>query len=216
VVFFTALVAIVAMSLWLFDVASAYHAAMALTSSAALFPIFCTGRVGELPPDPFEAAAQRLEPIYRRLVKRGVLVQPSWRLPAQGGEADELRLTLSLRRPRSGLRGIEIGYDAHRGSAGSLLLPYVIVRVAEGSDALAAMPVGLLWTRGRSADEKVAVLRPRLPTRRLTVALVLEIVAALVAPGSGRGQSATRARKSSGKRASTANPAVTSSPAHAT
>jgi len=199
---------------------SPYHGVMLALCSGSLFPLFCTGRAAELPPEPLEVARTVLEPMYERLRKRKISATPRLRRPDAGGSPDELRLAVVPERPLRGFLAIEIGLDEHRGAGGSLPLPFVIVRLQDASPALAAMPPGLLWTRGRDADERVSVLRPRLPTRRLTLTLVLDTVAALTAPApgaSGAGaQARTKAARSAGRGDSTAKASVPSAPAHAT
>jgi hypothetical protein len=200
--------------------ASAYHGVMLALCSGCLFPLFCTGRAAELPPEPLGAARARLEAMYERLRKRGISVSPRLRRPDAGGSPDELRLAVTPKRPLRGFLAIEVGLDEHRGGGGSLPLPFVIVRLQDASPALSAMPTGLLWTRGRDADERVAVLRPRLPTHRLTLALVLDAVATLSAPAPGSSSLGAQVRsktaRSSGRGDSTAKAPLPSAPAHAT
>jgi hypothetical protein len=116
-----------------------------------------------------------------------------------------------------GLVAVEIGMDCHSGPLGVLSLPFVLVRVVEGMPAADILPKGLLWTRGRAADERVAVLRPKVPTRRLTLELTRDIARRLtLAKEPARRQSRTSAARSSGSGSSTVKVATSSSPAQAT
>jgi hypothetical protein len=198
---------------------SAYEAVAVLLGASSLFPIFCTGRAAELPHHPVDEARRLLGPMYSRLASNRTLsVSPLARVSEGRSEPDELRLSVMPRHPLRGVESIEVGHDHERGAAGILPMPYVIVRIADGSEAAETLPKGLLWTRGRSADERVAVIRPRLPTRGAVMALVQRLARALSkAPQRRTGvQRASSARSSSGRGASTAKPGTTSSPAQAT
>jgi hypothetical protein len=220
-IFLVAVAGFVVAAGWVLRV-SAYHGVAVLLGASCLFPLFCTGRAGELPPEPMDAARSRLHPIHTWLRKRGLRSTPRIRVPASGAPADELRLLVELESPVRGLESIEVGVDHQRSRGATLVLPFVIVRVQEGSPALDALPAGLLWTRGRDADQRVAVLRPRLPLTSLARALILDVATALTslrASGAAGGrpvQASSRAARSAGKGASTTKASVRSSPAHAT
>ena len=62
---------------------------------------------------------------------------------------------------------------------GSAAAPFVLIRAREGSAVVSALPRELIWTRGRKADERAALLRPRLPTVAHCERLLLELVAQL-------------------------------------
>jgi hypothetical protein len=199
---------------------STYYGVTLALGSAILFPIFCTGRAGELPPDPVAAPRELLDWLMEQLGKdAGLVLSPLGRLPHAGGAHDELRLLVTLKRATPGFVAIEVGLDFHQGVLGLLALPFVLVRVSEGSESAEALPKGLLWTRGRNADERVAVLRPKMPTRKLTLELVREVGRRLSVPKdvpSRRQPAPTSSAKVAGKPSSTAKPGTTSSPAHAT
>jgi hypothetical protein len=121
------------------------------------------------------------------------------------------------RRPLQGLLAVEVGVDTHAGVLGQLCLPFVIVRLLEGSKSEAALPKGLFWSRGRTPDERVSVLRPRLPTSRVTRDLARDLARRLTAPPEGPpSQGASSAARSGGRADSTRKPATKASPAHAT
>jgi hypothetical protein len=158
---------------------SSYAAHLILFDSAALVPLFGTGCLRGLPPEPLSGPAPRLFAIARELRKRPALrAVPCGRLPDGSDRFDELRLVVSPRLPHRGLAAIEVGYALVQGAGGFIQIPEVLVRVVDGSPCHEAF-VGLLrghrWVRGRKADERVAVVRPRLPTIRMTTALALRL-----------------------------------------
>jgi hypothetical protein len=156
---------------------SPYEGFCVALSSAILFPIFCTGRGGELPSSGSEAPRELLEWLVGELEDaKSVEVYPLARVPRGAAEHDELRLLVLPKPAVAGFVALEAGLDFHQGILGLLPLPYVIVRVLENSAAAEALPKGLMWTRGRSADERVAVLRPKVPTRKVTLELVKHLV----------------------------------------
>ncbi|MGE3668199.1 MAG: hypothetical protein AB7K71_01005, partial [Polyangiaceae bacterium] len=86
--------------------------------------------------------------------------------------------------PRRGLRGlraIEVGLEYHQTGTGPVGMPCVIVRVQDESAAYAALPRSVVWTRGRDEDERVTILRPKLPTYSMTLALVERLLIVLAA-----------------------------------
>ncbi len=219
VLFTSLLVGFVAAAILVMHRSSYQGLALAL-GSAILFPIFCTGRAGELPSDPARAPRELLEWLMGELdVGSSCDVYPLGRVPQGMSAHDELRLLVAPRRSRAGFVAIEVGLDFHVGILGLLALPFVIVRVLDGSPAADVLPKGFLWTRGRSADERVTVLRPKLPARELTAHLVRDIADRLSAPrdASARRQvGPTSSARSAGNAQPTSKPGTTSSPAHAT
>ena len=91
--------------------------------------------------------------------------------------------------------------------------PYVLLRVREGSLCAQALPSVTSFQRGRKADERVAVLRPKLPTVTETLALLDELLEVLTQAPSAPPPSS--ARSSAGKPASARKPVRAASPAHA-
>jgi hypothetical protein len=196
---------------------SPYEGLWVALSSAILFPIFCTGSGGDLL---FGSLVEEtLEWLMNALDGvASVEVHPLARIPQGGVERDEIRLLVLPEPALPGFLALEAGLDFHQGILGLLPLPYVLVRVLENSLAAEALPKGLLWTRGRTADERVAVLRPKLPTRKVTLELVMRLAERLTVSGSPeqRQRGKPSAARSPGKGLSTANAATTSSPVHAT
>jgi hypothetical protein len=193
---------------------SSYEGVAVALAASALLPLFFTGRAGELPPDPWTSPHALCEWLENALGGDPSLsVHPIGRIPLGRDVPDELRLAVVPAEPASGLVGIEIGLDIHRGAFGYLELPFVIVRVQDGAAAAGALPKGLLWTRGRTEDERVAVLRPKVPTRRLTAELARH-VAQLTSKK--RSHAGTSAERSGGRASSTSKGPTRPSPAHAT
>ncbi|HEX6277806.1 MAG TPA: hypothetical protein VFZ53_32410, partial [Polyangiaceae bacterium] len=142
--------------------------------------------------------------------REGLRAVPWARVPDDARDPDELRLLVQPRDAANGLVALEAGVEPERGIGGFVATPFVIVRAREGSEAQRLLPRELTWTRGRRADERVAILKPKLPTVVLTIALV-ERLSKIVA-----NQRPKSSRMSSGRSASTAKPSRVPSPAHAT
>jgi hypothetical protein len=165
-----------------------YDAAMLALGSAALLPIFCTGRGSELPLDPATAPRQFLAWLALRLrAKPALKIVPWARVPDGGSEPDELRLLIAPRDAKAGLVAIEVGLEYHRGGGGPIALPYVIVRARDRSPSYEALPREVIWVRGRKPEERVAVLRPKLPTWSMCHALLTRVLERVAAdsPSSG-------------------------------
>lgn len=216
--FLTAFVAFAAGSVFTF-LRSPYHGLCLALSSAILLPIFCTGRAGELPPHPAKRPAPLLGWLAERLRQDAQLKVVAWaRIPEGDGEPDELRLLVMPRRAHAGLGAIEFGVEYQTALGGSVALPWVMVRAAEGSPAQGALPRSVSWSRGRKPEERTAVLRPKLPTRASCLSLIRSVAAALSegARAARRpGQPAIKLAMSPGIGSSRAKPAMVSSPAQA-
>jgi hypothetical protein len=154
---------------------SPYVGACILLSGTVLLPIFCTGRAAELPLDKLDEARRFLGEVARRSSDLGPLVATPIARVTASGELDDLRLSLAPARAVPGLRGLELGLELGERLGGFSARPIVIVRAAEGSECQRALPRGLTWTRGRSPDERASIIRPKLPTVALSVALLREL-----------------------------------------
>lgn len=149
---------------------------------------------------PTEAERAWLRAVLRRLERDPELrVELRARVTRLEPGHDELRLVVRPCCQASGLCSVEVALE--RGRFG--FAPALMVRVAEGSAAQLAFGTVAVWQRGREETERVAIFRPVLPTRNLTVKLVRRLVA--VAAVAARGQP-------SSKTPSTAPPAPTSLP----
>ncbi|HEX3775195.1 MAG TPA: hypothetical protein VHV51_12070 [Polyangiaceae bacterium] len=153
-----------------------YQALLLMLGSPCLLPVFFTGRAEQLPADAAKRPRATLAAIAKALrAHAGVKVVPWARIPERAKDADELRLLVQVQGALRGLVGIEIGIEYSAGFGGPSAVPFALVRAREGSLAVEALPREVVWTRGRRADERAAVLHARLPTRAECVALVLEL-----------------------------------------
>jgi hypothetical protein len=219
VIFAIGLGAFVAAAFMALKVSPYYGVAIGI-GSAVLFPIFCTGRPSELPVSLAVLPCDLIDWLVTDLGNESELVLGIiGRVPRGGSNPDELRLRIIPRKPLPGLRAIEVGMDLHQGPLGIFPLPFVIVRTLDGSSAADALPKGVYVTRGRGVDERVAVLRPKVPTHRVLARLIRALSQrfAMNAPTDGsQAHPDRRASSSGGKGSFTAKRGTTSSPAHAT
>lgn len=190
---------------------SPYRAVELLLGGAVLLPVFLTGRARELPVVPGGDPQGSLRRMLTGLRRRGLRAVPLARLPQGSSTADELRLLVQPRGALAGLQAIEIGADHAVGLGGIVAEPYVMLRVREGSPCATLLLGQLTFQRGRKAEERVAVLRPKLPTIAETLALVSELVEIVTRPAPPQ----RSAPSSSGRGASAAKPSRAASPAHA-
>ncbi len=185
---------------------SNYLALMTLLGLPLLLPIFWTGNRKDFP---FAPLAQALP--WQRYLARAIDVSQAeveiWgrsplhldRDPSQldvsqpAENWDEVRVRLVLPSAPSGLRAMEIVLEE---KAGAHVAPCVLVRALEDSVALRRLPSDLPWQRGRSPEERVALLRPTAPTPAQTARLVKLLIKAL---RHGQVASPNTTRRSSGK-----------------
>jgi hypothetical protein len=188
------IVLLTAAAAWAVLPSSAYHAGLLALSVTAWLPVYFSGRSTDMPAD----AAFGSLPVYQWFAKKlgrvGGLSLEYWgrrplgtvRVPAEPapGDApfatasgfDEIRLRIQPERALAGLRVLEIGVEI---GAGLVALPCVLVRVDEDSPAHRALPRHVQWVRGRHGEERVAVLRPRVPTRQQCLQLVTFVLGRL-------------------------------------
>ncbi|HYP91202.1 MAG TPA: hypothetical protein VEQ59_23715, partial [Polyangiaceae bacterium] len=192
---------------------SPYRAVELLLGAALLLPVFFTGRARELPVVAGTDPKRALERVLRGLRRRGQRAVPLARLPLGLDTPDELRLLVQPRGALSGLMAVEVGADHALGLGGVVTEPYVLLRVREGSPCAAALTAPIVFQRGRKPDERVAVLRPKLPTVTETLALLSDLCDLLTQPAPAAPSSS--ARISRGKPASARKPARVASPPQA-
>jgi hypothetical protein len=162
---------------------SPYFGACLLLGSAALLPLFCTGRAAELPEPAPDGSRRFLRDVRRELTEDAeLLVQPIGRIAASNGELDELRLGISPAQGLPGLIGMELGLELRRGLGGYEREPVLVIRAADGSPCQRALPRQLTWSRGRSSEERAALIRPTLPSVAVSVALIRELLLAMHEP----------------------------------
>jgi hypothetical protein len=177
---FSAACVLVAGGAWCLLARAPYQALLLLLGSSCLLPLFFTGRAAQLPADLATQPRRLLSRVLKRMRGAdGIKVVPWARIPEGSREADELRLLVQVPGAVRGLIGLEMGVEYVPGVAGSAAAPFVLIRAREGSLAVSALPRELSWTRGRKADERAAILRPRLPTAVHCEQLLLELVARL-------------------------------------
>jgi hypothetical protein len=190
---------------------SSYRALLILLAGGVLVPIFFTGRASDVLGDRVAFSRRFLSRLERRLTSQRAWKTVPWgRVPDGSAEPDELRLLIQPKDALEGLVAVEAALEPERGVGGVVGAPFVIVRAKEGSPAQRALTQGVIWTRGRKADERVAILSPKLPTLDLTVGLVERLASLLT------DQRPRRAERSTGRPALTSKLGRVASPAHAT
>ncbi len=199
---------------------SPYLGASALCAGAALLPLFCTGRPDEASRGRVESARRILLELSRACAdKSEYATRLIGRATRDEAQLDELRIVILPKRPIAGLIALEIAVERHETLAGNLPAPVLLVRAAEGGACRRALPRTVAWTRGRTSTERAALLRPRLPTVTLTLALIDQVLdrasrpLAVHAPGLQRSKNSFKSRD---KGHSTQKPGTSSVPAHAT
>jgi hypothetical protein len=159
---------------------STYNAYLVVFDGAVLFALFGTGSVRDLPRHPVFGPGPTLGRMARSLRRLRAVRVIAWaRLPEGSNQFDELRLLAVPKVPLRGFTSIEVGLVGVTGAGGFIYLPEVLVRVVDTSpchEALLRLLPGLQWLRGRRGDERVASLKPRLPTIAMTAALVSRLI----------------------------------------
>lgn len=160
------------------------HVALPLVATA-LVPLFATGIRGQLPPTPKELASRVLAPARDELASSVDLAHvdlvPIARVREGSRSVDEVRLACSPRVRIKGLRAIELAL-ATSVEAPEAPVPQVLVRFDDGSSAaskIAAIAPGMEIVVGRSPEEKVLRVTPRVPTARDAARLVARLLAQL-------------------------------------
>jgi hypothetical protein len=177
---FALLCALLVAAAWLVFARAPYQALLLLLGSACVLPLFFTGRAAQLPADLADRPRALLASIASRLRRTPGLKVVAWaRIPEGRPAADELRLLVQVPGALRGLVGVEIGVEYGTAAAFAAAAPFVLIRAREGSAVVNALPRELVWTRGRKADERAALLRPRLPTQAHCERLLLELIAQL-------------------------------------
>jgi len=139
-------------------------------TGAVLVPLFATGTRAQLPRAPGELAARILAPARDLLGRLVDLAHVDVRCMARFGEGtksyDEVRLACAPNDRIPGLRTIELALAGDSAGAPAAL-PEVLVRFDDGSPAaskIAQLAPGIRIVPGRSPEERVLRLSPRVPT----------------------------------------------------
>jgi hypothetical protein len=193
---------------------SVYHALLVGLGGAPTLAVFFTGRVASQPPDPAQRPRRVLRWLKKRLEGDGLCRVTAWARIADGRIApDELRLLILPRSARPGLVGIEVAFEYQCGIGAPALLPCLLVRAREGSQCHMSLPRNVVWSRGRTPEERVGMLHPALPTRRHCLSLLRRLL--VLVTQSPSGSQSRRTARSDGRGSSTAKPARVPSLAHA-
>lgn len=167
---------------------SMYHAYLLGFDSVAIFALFCTGRLKDVPLDAVSYAKPFLSDVAKRIRKAAkksgddIRIIPRIRLPEGSATPDELRLAIVPRSPLTGFVGLEIGVVAAPSAESAVHIPELILRVAAGSPCEASLGNVLdqgKSQRGRRSSERAITFMPRLPTTWLTTDLALRLISAL-------------------------------------
>lgn len=170
---------------------SPYYSATALFYAMAFVPLFFTVG-GTKRSSPLAEQLLFLTPIAKKVPRSVGSVELIGRFPIGSEVPDEVRLQVNPLAAREGFRGCEVALECTQGSFGRILTPAILFRVDEQSDAHRNLPREGQWSRGRHADERVVVMRPRLPLRSVTVDLLLSTLKQVT-----KGRPVTAARKRS-------------------
>ncbi len=153
---------------------SPYYSATALFYAMAFVPLFFTvGGTKRL--SPLAEQLLFLTPIAKK-VPRAFSSELIGRFPTGSDVPDEVRLLVQPTNARPGFRGCEVALECTQGGFGRVLTPAILFRVDDQSEAHRNLPREGQWSRGRHAEERVVVVRPRLPLRTVTVDLLLSML----------------------------------------
>ena len=167
---------------------SPYYSAMALLYATALVPLFCT--IGGAKHSVLREQLMFLEPLISRLPVTLGRLELWARFPQGRDVPDELRLRCTPEAPRPGFRSCEVALEQAQGTLGRMSTPALLLRVEEHSEAHRQLPREAQWSRGRDSEERVAIIRPSLPLRAVTVELLTEVLRKVNRPKRSRARRA--------------------------
>lgn len=179
-------VSTLASSLLLVDVVPFAHVALPL-AALTLVPLFVTGTRAQEPRSPAALAAEGLAPARDALARivdlAHVDLAPIARVKEGSVEIDEVRLACAPAIRIPGLRGIELALATSQDAwVAPPPSPEVLVRYEDGSSAgakIARIARGMPVVVGRSPDEKVLRVSPRVPTPEGAARLVARLLGEL-------------------------------------
>jgi hypothetical protein len=195
-----------------------YYAWLILLASLVVLPSFVTACYSETPIAKAESSRQLLRSLWARLRRnRRLKVSIVGRFAEGQAEPDELRLRVSGPGSLDGLMAVELATSSN----GPLTSPELslLVRVREGSPAQSEYSRSLVFGRGRTELERVAVMSPAVASRGQLLRWIAELTDGVrrEPPESAHGANSRKsADKSSGKGSSTEKPGRSGSPTHAT
>jgi hypothetical protein len=135
-----------------------YYSLWVIIVSVAVLPTLLTGCFSELPWARSDKARLALKPLARKLAKRTAFkVKVFARFADEMTEPDELRIRVSSSSMMDGLLGLEIASNCEHSHARPDLS--LLIRLREGSPAYEAYGCVFNFGRGRTATERVAVVR---------------------------------------------------------
>lgn len=194
---------------------SNYLALMSCASLVLVVPLFFSGRLSDFPEEPLRQSRPWLQFLTRAVDPEVVAVELWGRRSIDGDRAtkvtgvyDETRVRLVMTAPPSGLRALEVALEE---GPGATALPCVVLRVLIDSPAHQALPRDIPWTRGRTSEERVAILRPTAPTRAQVLRLVRSLLVHLRSAQTRA--SSTKARSSGSAEVASKGPTVAPAPA---
>jgi hypothetical protein len=193
-----------------------YLSLLTFMATVIAWPLLLTGRSADLPLGLRNRARQRLEWMYRRLSRdQRLRVHPMGRFGDGDSKPDEIRLKVVATSLPKGVLGVEI---AAHGSE-ELVQLCVLLRVCDGSEAHRRWQHLGAFARGRTPDERVAIIAPSLASINRVVALVRALVELPPSVPDGYGESPrtrNNAAKSVATGSATSNPGKGSLPTQAT
>ncbi|MBK9267018.1 MAG: hypothetical protein IPM54_45485 [Polyangiaceae bacterium] len=175
-------------AVWFVSDRSMYHAYLLGFDAVAIFAIFCTGRLSDVPLDAVSYAKPFLQKVAKRIRKAArktgddIRIIPRIRVPEGSAIPDEMRLAIVPRAPLTGFVGLEVGVVPIPSPASAVHSPEMILRVTTGSpceESIVAIAEQGKSQRGRRSSERAITLAPRLPTTWMTADLVMRLVTAL-------------------------------------
>lgn len=196
--------------------AQPYLSLLAFIATVIAWPMLLTGRSSELPSAVRNRSRRALSRMYRRLSREPQLrVHPIARFGDGDSAPDEVRLKVSAASMPKGLLGLEIA--AH--SVCDIIQPCLLVRVRDGSEAHQRLQTIGAFTRGRTPEERVAIVAPSLASGTRVVGLVRALFNGEDGYPAGHGRAhrvCSSSDKSSVRGSATSKPGKSSLPDQAT
>lgn len=182
---------------------SPYRALLLLAAVLPFVPLFLTGRLSDFPVSPLTEGRAWARFLRRELKTSGHRLTLWGRYPLESqnlavAPIDEARLRLELRKRVPGLKTFEVAFEE---GAGRFILPCVLLRVLEDSEARLRLKDLDGFVRGRDSAERVLIVRPPVPTPKELARLILDLTERLSQSEESKVEPSppTRAARSGGK-----------------